>query len=225
MKDRDVEAKENYLLNISLGNLLKGGSLGLTEVPSLIKKVIDREVWKSIYIQPTGQYVSFRNIREWIEADMPEGLASDVSTVEILLKLSPETLLRFREVLAEKHYRAISQAPAIVKDWFFKGFISQTNAASFGKLNLSREEQSQNDYIIAEISRFIESQPEPVDKKQAKALGRKVNKKIRDLRGLKECRITGTTTPENAAVVLSQSFDKVYIKQLAEALLNIASTN
>lgn len=223
MKDRDVEARENYLLNISLGNLLKGGSMGLSEVPNLIQKVIDREAWRNIYVKPTNQNISFRNIREWIESDMPEGLASDILTVEILLKKSPETLVRFREALCEKQYRAISRAPAIVKEWFYQGVISQKNAAQFGKANPTENDRQQNDHIIFEVSQLLDSEPEPKDKKQVKALSRKVNKKIRDLRGIKECRITDSTTPENAAIVISQSFDKAYLKKLAEALLNIAS--
>lgn len=95
-----TKAKENYLLTLSFAKTVKGGERGLSELPEILRGIIERRPWEEIYIEPTGQTVKFANIREWIEAYPPEGLNAKVSTIEALIKDDPELLLEFRKLAA-----------------------------------------------------------------------------------------------------------------------------
>ncbi|MEM9264500.1 MAG: hypothetical protein AAGA46_03155 [Cyanobacteria bacterium P01_F01_bin.13] len=93
-------AKENGLFSDAFGNLLRSGSIGLSQVPKALKKAIREKVWTNLYIYQTSSYVQHHDIREWIEAHPPEGLGSKVKTVEALIKDDTELSVEFKEAIA-----------------------------------------------------------------------------------------------------------------------------
>ena len=95
----DTVAKENGLFSDALGNLLRSGSIGLSQVPKALKKAISNRVWENLYIYQTSSYVCHPDIRQWIEGHPPEGLGSKISTVEALIKDDTPLLVEFKQTV------------------------------------------------------------------------------------------------------------------------------
>lgn len=96
---KDTVARENGLFSDTFGNLLRSGSLGLSQVPKALRKAIREKVWTNLYIYQTNSYVQHTGIRQWIEAHPPEGLGSKVKTVEALIKDDTELAVEFKEAI------------------------------------------------------------------------------------------------------------------------------
>ena len=100
MPDTLLEARENYLLTISLSKIVKGGERGLSSLPDSIRKAIKRRIWENIYCEPTKTTVKFNTMREWIEAYPPEGLHTKPAIIEALIRDDPALVIEFKQLMA-----------------------------------------------------------------------------------------------------------------------------
>ena len=102
MPDTLLEARENYLLTISLSKIVKGGERGLSSLPDSIRKAIKRRIWENIYCEPTKTTVKFNTMREWIEAYPPEGLHTKPAIIESLIRDDPALVIEFKQLMRGK---------------------------------------------------------------------------------------------------------------------------
>jgi hypothetical protein len=102
MPDTLFEARENYLLTISLSKIVKGGARGLSSLPDSIRKAIKRRIWENIYCEPTKTTVKFNTMREWIEAYPPEGLHTKPAIIEALIRDDPALVIEFKQLMRGK---------------------------------------------------------------------------------------------------------------------------
>ena len=102
MPDTLLEARENYLLTVSLSKIVKGGERGLSSLPDSIRKAIKRRIWENIYCEPTKTTVKFNTMREWIEAYPPEGLHTKPAIIEALIRDDPALVIEFKQLMRGK---------------------------------------------------------------------------------------------------------------------------
>jgi hypothetical protein len=70
----------------ALQSAMAEGKHGLSAVPKLVIKIVNEELWREIYCQPTGKTVTFRSFAEFVCAPLPEGLGTDVRTIQNLCR-------------------------------------------------------------------------------------------------------------------------------------------
>ena len=102
MSSPPLEARENYLLTISLSKIVEGGARGLSSLPDSIRKAIKRRIWENIYCEPTKTTVRFNTMREWIEAYPPEGLHTKPAIIEALIRDDPALVIEFKQLMRGK---------------------------------------------------------------------------------------------------------------------------
>jgi hypothetical protein len=100
MPDILIEARENYLLTVSLSRIVEGGERGLSSLPDSIRKAIKRRIWENIYCEPTKTIVKFNTMREWIEAYQPEGLHTKPAIIEALIRDDSALVIEFKQLMA-----------------------------------------------------------------------------------------------------------------------------
>ena len=67
-----------------LRSAVSDGSAGLSDVPALVKRVIEENLWRERYIHQSKETISFKDFREFVEAAPPEGLGT---TLKVLQRL------------------------------------------------------------------------------------------------------------------------------------------
>lgn len=88
----NVQVERGYLTQ-SLGNASHSGEHGLKTVPGLLKLVRDKEAWRERIIVQTGEeFVGFPNFEEYVKANPPKGLGTDMTTLKLLVADDQELL-------------------------------------------------------------------------------------------------------------------------------------
>jgi hypothetical protein len=87
----------------SLYRTLRGGEHGLTEVPGLIRRAIEQQVWLERKVhQMRNKVASFPTFTAFIEAPPPEGLGATLELCERMIGDDADTLMLFRRATTGK---------------------------------------------------------------------------------------------------------------------------
>lgn len=79
-RDRVIE----YLQTVIIDNCA-----GLSDIPGLIKKVIEEGLWRERMVSPAKRLVHFTSFRKFVEAPTPLGLGTDLKTLQKLCSADP----------------------------------------------------------------------------------------------------------------------------------------
>jgi hypothetical protein len=63
---------------------ISDGKAGLNDVPALIKRVIEEDLWREHYVYQTKEIARFNTFREFVETPPPEGLGANLKTIHKL---------------------------------------------------------------------------------------------------------------------------------------------
>jgi hypothetical protein len=75
-----------------LRSAITDGSAGLNDVPALLKRVIEEDLWRERFVQQSKQSTCFPSFKEFVEAAPPEGLGTNLKTLQRLCADEPEIL-------------------------------------------------------------------------------------------------------------------------------------
>lgn len=75
-----------------LRSAISDGSAGLSDVPALVKRVIEENLWQKRYVRQSKETISFKTFREFVEAAPPEGLGTNLKTLRRLSTDAPNVL-------------------------------------------------------------------------------------------------------------------------------------
>ncbi len=92
----------NGQLISSLSSALRYGSSSLSDVPKLVKRVLQDEMWRSFVIEQTGVVAENRSFAEFVTRKPLEGLGSDVKTIQRMCSDDAETLDLIDRALKEE---------------------------------------------------------------------------------------------------------------------------
>lgn len=87
-----AETKSEDRLVDFLRSAISDGSAGLSDVPALVKRVIEENLWQKRYVRQSKETISFRTFREFVEAAPPEGLGTNLKTLRRLSADAPNVL-------------------------------------------------------------------------------------------------------------------------------------
>jgi hypothetical protein len=79
-------------LNQALTQAVARGTSALKNVPALLKKIIKEDPWRSYTAEMSGRQVAFSTFREFVLAQLPDGLESNFVDLSILCQHDPEAL-------------------------------------------------------------------------------------------------------------------------------------
>lgn len=85
-----------------LRSAILDGSAGLSDVPALVKRVVEENLWQERYVRQSKETISFKTFREFVEAAPPEGLGTNLKTLRRLSADVPgilDLIERMREPL------------------------------------------------------------------------------------------------------------------------------
>lgn len=75
-----------------LRSAITDGSAGLNDVPALLKRVIEEGLWRERFVQQSKQSTCFTSFKEFVETAPPEGLGTNIRTLQRLCADEPEIL-------------------------------------------------------------------------------------------------------------------------------------
>lgn len=87
----------------ALRSAISDGSAGLSDVPDILTKVITEGMWKRRLVQQTGQEVRFRHFIDFVEAQPPEGLGTNIKMLQRLCAEDPRALDLIDKTVQTKH--------------------------------------------------------------------------------------------------------------------------
>jgi hypothetical protein len=87
----------------ALRSAISDGSAGLNDVPGILIKVITEGMWKRRLVQQTSQEVRFRRFIEFVEAQPPEGLGTNIKMLRRLCADEAEALDLIDRVAQTSH--------------------------------------------------------------------------------------------------------------------------
>lgn len=64
----------------------------LRQMPVFIKRIIDRELWRNIWLQPNGRVCCFDSFKEYVEYHTPDGLGANIATLKNICRDNLEAL-------------------------------------------------------------------------------------------------------------------------------------
>jgi hypothetical protein len=192
-----------------LARSIKEGAASLDNIPTLIRQVIENQMWRQHLDRKTGQVFIFDSFIEFVEAGPPEGLGTRVATVIRLCADDPLVVDLIDETVQ------LTAKEAVVINYPPKDTNGHDQAASrkYIATGASRQEG------LRKLRHYAETHPnqgEPL--RQAVLAGEKsVNRALIEA-GLRPERITITRDPERAAEALKRSFSRDELKQLIRYL-------
>lgn len=75
-----------------LRSAISDGNAGLSDVPALVKRVIEENLWQERYVRQSKETISFKTFRAFVEAAPPEGLGTNLKTLRRLCTDAPQVL-------------------------------------------------------------------------------------------------------------------------------------
>ena len=96
-----------------LRSALRYGSSALGQVPDLIKYIILEEAWRQRFVLQTHQPIRFRRFVDFVTTPPPEGLGTDLATIEELCRVDVEAVMLLDRVTARP--RAVHAAAGDAK--------------------------------------------------------------------------------------------------------------
>lgn len=101
---------ENGQLVDHLTTALRKGEMAVSQIPGLVKKIIQDGMWKERQIK-TRKVVRFETFLDFITTPPLEGLGEDPKVIERLIHDDPEALTLFREAVVRPNHRPAKDAP------------------------------------------------------------------------------------------------------------------
>jgi hypothetical protein len=96
------DVRNGQLINL-LSSALRYGSSSLSDVPKLVKRVLQEEMWSSFVVEQTGEIAENQTFAEFVTRKPLEGLGSDVKTIQRMCADDAETLDLIDEVIQNPH--------------------------------------------------------------------------------------------------------------------------
>lgn len=75
-----------------LRSAISDGNAGLSDVPALVKRVIEENLWQERYVTQSKETIRFATFRKFVEAAPPEGLGTNLKTLQRLCADATEIL-------------------------------------------------------------------------------------------------------------------------------------
>lgn len=213
VRGHGVKMKKDILLRNGtkvelLTRSIKEGAANLDNIPSLIRQVIEEQMWRQHLDKKTGKLFMFDSFQEFVEADPPEGLGTRVRTLirlcaddSLVVDLIDETIQ-----LTAKEAVVINYPPKA-------GNGHEDTSRKYIATGTSRMEG------LRKLRHYAQSNPKQGEQlRQAVLAGEKsVNRALIEA-GLRSERITITKDPEKAAEALKRTFSRDELKQLIRYL-------
>jgi len=126
---------------VLLSKQIRSVSLNLSNVPHLIKQIIEEKMWRSFQHPSAGQVVdnSHLSFSEFVSAEPPTGLGSDLKTVENILVIQTRSSERSESQIAHE-----------ALDCFIREISVEAKTVSTSDLP---------DSAVDEISRLVQNSP------------------------------------------------------------------
>ena len=101
-------AKPNQISNERVIEYLRtaifDGKCGLADVPHLIKRVIKEDLWQERIIPRSNEKIVFRTFEEFLQTATPEGLGTELKTIQKLSSEDLETLDLLEQVKTKRFW-------------------------------------------------------------------------------------------------------------------------
>ncbi len=183
-----------------LRSAITDGSAGLSDVPALVKRVIEENLWRERYVRQSKTTISFKTFRAFVEAAPPEGLGTNLKTLRRLCTDAPE-ILDLIEQMRESPKRGGDRRSKQFKD-------SKQNNVPF-------EKPAHGNSVSYALRRLREKRPDLHQKVLARELS--VNGAMIAAR-LRKKNITVARDVEKTARTLREHFTREEINRLIEFL-------
>lgn len=76
----------------SVEQAIRHGGKTLEQLPGLLVRVIDEDMWRGYVVDPTGEEVEFSSFEEFVTTDIPEGMGTTVQRLKHLCRDEPPAL-------------------------------------------------------------------------------------------------------------------------------------
>ena len=211
MPDTLLEARENYLLTISLSKIVKGGERGLSSLPDSIRKAINRRIWENIYCEPTKTTVKFNTMREWIEAYPPEGLHTKPAIIEALIRDDPALVIEFKQLMRGKLNDKAGNLAGVNQH------TEQRRNCYYNNNSKPSSQGTDPEYLAARIARDHPDIQARIGQGEFKSV-RAAAVAAGIVKPRKQFTVGHSTDPRDFAVKLSDELDHDFLVQLVAAL-------
>ena len=250
------KATKAFLLSDSIASGIAKDFAFVQKIPQHIKEIIENKAWECFYVGKgvvTPYYCRYtkgtnsENFRAFITAKRPNGLATDIKTVDNLLSSDPEVQRLFRTLMddltsglevpkleleerQQKQIRAAkraAQAIPVIDELLNKELIAIDIAAKLGRSikdpnNLTAEEREyveNRDLIGLRISQHIDTNPIPEDEYKESTYRQKLNDYVKNLLELKDrSKQVRMDNPKKAAEKLLQFYKGEELETLIDYL-------
>ena len=217
MPDTLLEARENYLLTISLSKIVKGGERGLSSLPDSIRKAINRRIWENIYCEPTKTTVKFNTMREWIEAYPPEGLHTKPAIIEALIRDDPALVIEFKQLMRGKLNDKAGNLAGVNQH------TEQRRNCYYNNNSKPSSQGTDPEYLAARIARDHPDIQARIGQGEFKSV-RAAAVAAGIVKPRKQFTVGHSTDPRDFAVKLSDELDHDFLVQLVAALNELVDT-
>ncbi len=228
------KATKAFLLSDSIASGIAKDFAFVQKIPQYIKEIIENKAWECFYVGKgvvTPYYCRYtkgtnsENFRAFITAKRPNGLATDIETVDNLLSSDPEVQRLFRTLIDESRQgkrtdlicaaKRAAEAIPVIDELLNKELIAIDIAAKLGRSikdpdNLTAEEREyieNRDLIGLRISQYIDTNPIPEDEYKESTYSRELNDYVKDLLEIKDrSKQVRMDNPKKAAEKLLQFY-------------------
>jgi hypothetical protein len=213
MMKKDVNIQKNILVRNGtkvdmLSRSIREGAASLDNIPSLIRQIIEEQMWREHLHQKTGEVFRFDSFKEFVVTPPPEGLGTTVATLIRLCADDPLVVDLIDEMVQ------FTFADPVVIDQYTKkeNTDGESDAKKYITTGTSRQEG------LRKLRKHAETNPQVEELRQAVLAGEmSINKALVEA-GLRPERLTITRDPEKAAEALKRTFSTEELKQLIRYL-------
>ncbi len=233
-KNEHDKAAKAFLLSDSIASGIAKDFAFVLKIPQYIKEIIENKAWECFYVGKgvvTPYYCRYtkgtnsENFRAFITAKRPNGLATDIETVDNLLSSDPEVQRLFRTLIDESRQgirtdlicaaKRAAEAIPVIDELLNKELIAIDIAAKLGRSikdpdNLTAEEREyieNRDLIGLRISQYIDTNPIPEDEYKESTYSRELNDYVKNLLEIKDrSKQVRMDNPKKAAEKLLQFY-------------------
>jgi hypothetical protein len=206
MDPKEILVRNGAKVNL-LSRSIKEGAASLDNIPTLIRQVIEEQMWREYLDEKTGELFRFDNFREFVETPPPDGLGTSVATLIRLCVDDPLVVDLIDEMV---QYSLIDFAAASL------ALKKEEEAKTDGRKHIATGTSRQAG--LRKLRKYAEGNPKIEQLRQAVLAGEiSVNKALVEA-GLRAERFTITKDPEKAAEALKRSFSQEELKQLIRLL-------
>jgi hypothetical protein len=191
-----------------LSRSIREGAANLDNIPSLIRQIIEEQMWREHLHQETGELFRFDSFKEFVETPPPDGLGTTVAT---LIRLSVDDPLVV-DLIDEIVQFTIGDPVELSQYTKKENADNKQNSRKHIATGTSRQAG------LRQLRKHAGSNPKVEELRQAVLTGEmSINKALVEA-GLRPERLTITRDPEKAAEALKRTFSREELKQLIRLL-------